>query len=79
MWKHVANALERFAFFVQYCHKLFDTPTFDIQWRHKDSFFRAHSEEAVIAHACHGHTRQLSTGQSVVDRKVVVCSNPVKG
>ena len=27
-------------------------------------FLRAHSEQAVIAHACHGHTLQLSTGLS---------------
>ena len=26
---------------------------------------RAHSEQAVIAYACHGHTLQLSTGQKV--------------
>ena len=29
------------------------------------SFLRPHSEQAVIAHACHGHTLQLSTGLSV--------------
>ena len=28
-------------------------------------FQRAHSEQVVIAHACHGHTPQLSTGRSV--------------
>ena len=27
-------------------------------------FKRAHSEQAVIAHTCHGHTHHLSTGLS---------------
>ena len=30
-----------------------------------------HSEQAVIAHACHGHTLQLSTGLSVLHRRLV--------
>ena len=30
-----------------------------------------HSEQAVIAHACHGHTLQLSTGLSVHGRLIV--------
>ena len=42
-------------------------------------FERAHSEQAVIAHACHGHTLQLSTGLSVQDSMLVVNSNPVRG
>ena len=34
---------------------------------------------AVVAHACHGHTLQLSTGLSVDDRRLVISSNPVRG
>ena len=30
----------------------------------------AYSEQAVIAHACHGHTLQLSTGLSCLGQKV---------
>ena len=33
----------------------------------------------VIAHACHWRTLQLSTGQIVYDRRLVVSSNPVRG
>ena len=40
---------------------------------------RAHSEQAVIAHVCHGHTLQLSAGLSVYDSMLVVSSNPVRG
>ena len=39
---------------------------------------RNHSEQAVIAHACHGHRFQLLTGLSVSDRRLVVSSKPVK-
>ena len=30
-------------------------------------FYRAHSEQAVIAHVCHGHTLQLSSGLSRIN------------
>ena len=39
----------------------------------------AHSEQAVIAHACHGHTLQLLTGLSDWNRRLVISSNPVRG
>ena len=31
----------------------------------QSGFLRAHLEQAVIVHACHGHTLQLSTEMSV--------------
>ena len=37
------------------------------------------NEQAVIAHACHGHTLQLSTGLSDYDRRLVISINPVRG
>ena len=35
--------------------------------------------KAVIAHACHEHTLQLSAGLSVWDSRLVVSNNPVRG
>ena len=35
--------------------------------------------QAVIAHACHGHTLQLSVGESVFGNRLVVSNNPVRG
>ena len=29
------------------------------------SYYRSHSEQTIIAHACHGHTLQLSAGMPV--------------
>ena len=43
-----------------------------------NSVFNAHIQ-AIIAHACRGHSLQLSTGLSVRDRMLVVSTNPVRG
>ena len=42
-------------------------------------FRPAHSEQAVIAHACNGPTLNLSAGLSILDSMLVVSSNPVRG